>query len=89
MKKSRLLGAVCACVTGIVFSTTAHAVNYTITALEPWTYGFDMSDNGQVAGVLSHSFTHAFLYDGTMHDLGAPSGASSEGFGVNNSGQGI
>jgi probable HAF family extracellular repeat protein len=59
-----------------------------------------ISDNGLIAGQGSSSVvngifgptngpTHAFLYDGAMHDLGAPNGPGNYSYGeaVNNAGQ--
>ena len=47
--------------------------------------GYGINDGGQVTG--RSGSDHAFLYDGTMNDLGTLGGASSEGRGINASGQ--
>ncbi len=47
---------------------------------------WDISDAGQVIGEANTTgdvATHAFLYDGTMHDLGTLGGNSSGAFGIN------
>jgi len=49
-----------------------------------------INDSGQVVGYsrLNDGYDHAFLYDGTMHDLGTLwSGGSSYAYDINNSGQ--
>jgi probable HAF family extracellular repeat protein len=54
-------------------------------------WGNGINDAGQVTGnvLLGPGLTrHLFVYDGTMHDLGAGSaGFGAAGFGINNSGQ--
>jgi len=50
---------------------------------------FGINDSGQVVGY-SHrndGYDHAFLYDGTMHDLGVLGGGTSFAYDINNSGQ--
>jgi len=52
--------------------------------------GWGVNDSGQVAGwswTAGNAEIHAFLYDGTMHDLGTLGGTYSSGFGINASGQ--
>jgi probable HAF family extracellular repeat protein len=50
-------------------------------------YGFGINASGQVAGYsATNSGFHAFLYDGTMHDLGTLGGSSSYGEGINDGG---
>ncbi|MEX2306134.1 MAG: PEP-CTERM sorting domain-containing protein [Pirellulales bacterium] len=52
--------------------------------------GWDVNDSGQVSGwsyIAGNAEIHAFLYDGTMHDLGTLGGRDSFGHGINASGQ--
>ena len=51
---------------------------------------YSINDRGQVVGgsTTTGSITHAFLYDGIMHDLGTlPGGNSSVAYGINDRGQ--
>ena len=85
MKKSHLLGAVCACV--ISFSSfAAPSVNYIIIDLGTLpgmegSGGSDINNSGMVTGTSYNRCAdceeYAFLYDGsTMHDLGVLMGAT-------------
>ncbi len=53
--------------------------------------GEGINDSHQITGAASfapNTATHAFLWDGTMHDIGTLNGdSSSEGYGINASGQ--
>jgi probable HAF family extracellular repeat protein len=52
-------------------------------------FGLDISDPGQVVGwsyLAGDRNQHAFLYDGTMHDLGSLFGYNSTAVGINNQG---
>jgi probable HAF family extracellular repeat protein len=72
---------------------TCYATTYTVTDLGTlglFSMGHGINSSGQVTGTsytINNSTYHAFLYDGTMHDLGTFGGALSEGFGINASGQ--
>ena len=70
------------------FCTTARC-----TTWERWVeqqHGIGINDSGQVTGysdTTGDAANHAFLYDGTMHDLGTLGGTYSYGLGINDSGQ--
>jgi probable HAF family extracellular repeat protein len=52
------------------------------------TVGTGLNDSGQVVGnsSLADGSTHAFLFDGQIHDLGTFGGVNSFAYGINNSG---
>jgi probable HAF family extracellular repeat protein len=55
-----------------------------------YSVGWGINASGQVTGeanTTGDSATHAFLYDGALHDLGTLGGNSSAGFGINSNGQ--
>ena len=82
----------------LVASRVLAAPLYTITDLPAFdgpvngrfiqSYGFGINASGQITGSAGGDmFNHAFVYDGTMHDLGTLGGLQSTGLGINASGQ--
>src|SRR5262249_44553625 len=49
-------------------------------------YGYSINESGRVTGQ-RNATNHAFIYDGSIHDLGALAGPHSLGYDVNASGQ--
>ena len=71
------------------FCTTARCTTWE-RSVEQSAMGYGINDSGQVTGssyTTGDAAYHAFLYDGTMHDLGTLGGTYSDGFGINASGQ--
>ncbi len=94
--KRTLLIAACSVVLVLKASPILLAVTYAVTDLgilggDTGYVAFGISDSGLVVGSVqtSDGWDHAFLYDGTMNDLGAPPGGylQSYGNGVNDAGQ--
>jgi probable HAF family extracellular repeat protein len=53
-------------------------------------YAYGINDSGQVVGNCSYTgFQHAFMWNGSMHDLGGldPENIVSEAYAINNNGQ--
>jgi probable HAF family extracellular repeat protein len=75
--------------------TTRAAIEYTVTDIGTIPTGVDSSGlginaAGQVTGystVNGLNHTHAFVYDGTLHDLGTFGGGLARGFSINSAGQ--
>jgi probable HAF family extracellular repeat protein len=79
----------------LTFGTANGEVRYIATDLGVLpggvdSYGQGINAAGQVIGVSSIAgagyITHAFLYDGQMHDLGTLTGQYSNGYGINDAG---
>ena len=77
---------------GILSVTASADVQYTVTPIDGLggvvTVGTGLNDQGQVVGYsqLSDGSTHAFLFDGQIHDLGTFGGVGSAACGINNFG---
>ena len=74
---------------------TANGVTGTMTDLgtlggDQGSIAYAINDSGQVTGasvITGDTELHAFLYDGTIHDLGTLGGTISAGYGMNSAGQ--
>jgi probable HAF family extracellular repeat protein len=86
---TRLLGSL---FLGFLSVAASADVQYTVTPITGLggvgTVGTGLNDQGQVVGYsgLSDGSTHAFLFDGQIHDLGTFGGANSYAYGINNFG---
>jgi probable HAF family extracellular repeat protein len=95
MKLDHIILAAACSVAGI----PATAATYTVTDLgtlggsgplySDYGAAFGINDAGQIVGeaLSANSFSHAFLYDGTMHDLDQPASHLSRSLGINEAGQ--
>ena len=84
MKKIKRKRSFYTCVISVfLWVGRAAGAEFSITDLGPVTEGLGINASGQIAGTY---MSHAFLYDGTLHDLGTLGGGRSYGMGINASG---
>ncbi len=74
-----------ACAMPILASNARSATIYSVSDLGAYSFPSAISAQGQVTG--DYRYQHAFLNDGTLHDLGTLGGTHSYGYGVNDSGE--
>src|SRR5436305_1669392 len=81
----------CLALAGVVMPRVLGSTTYVVTPLGSLggsqVFATGINSSGLVVGysdIAGDTTSHAFLYDGTMHDLGTLGGSLSSAFGINN-----